>query len=198
MTRPPTARLLLVLAALAVAVPLARAAGDDAPVPLQVTAGEELTPAEDAAVRRTLTSYLEAIQKRDWKAAARYVDRASFLAGVEPLVAAVEPDSAARAPYRRMIFGAGTPESLAALPLEDLFAAMMRYALAADPEGVLLMEQARFALLGARKIDGRVHIAYQLTLPAASDSLPPYTRVTAERMIPVGDEWKILIQPDQP
>jgi hypothetical protein len=193
------ARAAAVAAALILAVPLALAAGD-APVetvPMRMTAGDDLKPAEEEAVRRTLTAYLEALQKRDWRGASKYVDRESFLEGIEPLVAAVEPDEHERPPYRRMIFGASTFDSLKTMPLDGMFAAMMQYALTADPHGVLLMERARFSLLGARKIKGRVHIAYQLTLPAENDSTPPYTRVTAERLRQVGKDWKILIQHDK-
>lgn len=192
------ARFLAVGLALGIAVSLPRAvAGEGEAVPLQMTAGTELAPEEDAAVRASLLGYLEAIRKRDWRTAARHVDRESFLAGIEPLVAAAEPVEGQQAAARRRIFGASTVDSLGRMKIEDLFASMMSYATVADSAGVHLMERARFALLGARKIEDRVHIAYQLTLPAESDSLEDYTRVTAERMRKVGHEWKIIIQHDQ-
>ena len=186
------------LLALGLVSPLARGAGTGTDkVPLRMTAGVDLTAEEEAAVRGALLSYLEAIQKRDWRAAAKHVDEESFFAGIEPLVAAAEPVEARRAATRRRIFGASTADSLAHMPLEDLFVAMMNYATAADSAGVQLMEQARFALLGARKVEDRVHVAYQLTVPAENDSTQDYTRVTAERMRKVGEEWKIVIQHDE-
>lgn len=165
-------------------------------VPLRMTQGGELSAEEDQAVRATLSAYLAAVQKRDWPAAAKYVDRASFLAGVDPLIARVAPDPAKRPEVTRMIFGASTADSLAKFPTERLFASMMTYALTADPHGVVLMEKAKFSLLGARKLKDEVAIAYQLTIPADSDSTQPYTRVTAERLRKVGKEWKILIRND--
>lgn len=165
-------------------------------VPLRMTKGGELNAEEDQAVRATLSAYLAAVQQRDWPAAAKFVDRASFLAGVDPLIARVAPDPAKRPEVTRMIFGASTADSLAKFPTERLFASMMTYALTADPQGVVLMEKAKFSLLGARKLKDEVAIAYQLTIPADSDSTQPYTRVTAERLRKVGKEWKILIRND--
>lgn len=165
-------------------------------VPLTITKGGDLTAAEDREVRATLLRYLEAIQKREWREAAKYVDRETFLGAVEPLVEQVAPDPAKRDEARRMIFGTSTFDSLAKKPLPDLFAAMMIYAMTADPSGVVLMEKAKFNLLGARKIKGRVHIAYQLTVPSAADSTQPYVRVSAERLKKIGDRWKVLIAQD--
>jgi hypothetical protein len=165
-------------------------------VPLRMTKGEELSAEEDQAVRATLSAYLAAVQKRDWPAAAKHVDRASFLAGVDPLIARVAPNVSLRPEVTRAIFGVSTNDSLARLPTEKLFASMMAYAQAADPNGVALMEKAKFSLLGARKLKGEVAIAYQLTIPPDSAGAQPYTRVTAERLRKVGAEWKILIQND--
>jgi hypothetical protein len=184
--------------ALALAFALAAwhpAAGNDV-VPLRVTGGDSLTAAEDAAVRATLLRYLEAVQKRDWREAANHVDRESFLRAVEPMIEQVSPDPAGRGAARRMIFGVGTHDSLARRPLPELFAAMMIYALTADPTGFVLMEKARFSLLAARRVKDHVAVAYSLTVPADNDSLPPTVRVTAERLKKVGDEWKILIAQD--
>jgi hypothetical protein len=174
----------------------AAGAADEETVPLRLTGGGELDEQEDREVRATLAAYLAAIQKRDWRAAAKHVDRESFLDGVEPLIERVAPDPALRAQATRSIFGVGTKDSLERRSTEELFASMMTYATAADPAGTALMEKARFALLGARKIRDRVHIAYQLTLPAHGDSTQPYTRVTAERLRKVGGDWKIVIQND--
>ena len=171
-------------------------AADDAPVPLRATGGDSLTAAEDREVRATLLHYLEAVRVRDWREAAKDVDRASFLKAVEPMVEAVAPDPALRAAARRTIFGASTFDSLEKRPLPDLFAGMMNYVMTADPHTVAMMEKAKFNLLAARKIRGRVHIAYTLTVPSESDTTQPYVRVTAERLIRDGDRWKILIAQD--
>jgi hypothetical protein len=185
---------LAVLAAF-VAATAGRAADDEA-VPLRMTAGDTLSAADDAAVRATLTAYLAAVQKLDWRTAGLYVDRASFLAGVEPLVAQVAPDSTQRPAVRRRIFGVGSADSLERLPTPELFAGMMNYAMAADPSGIALMENATFRLLGARRLGDEVAIAYQLTVPAASDTTQPYVRVTAERMRRVDGAWKITVRND--
>jgi hypothetical protein len=191
-------RILPALLCLALATGLASfsRAADEETVPLRITKGDELTPDEDKAVRATLLRYLEAVQKLDWRGAAKYVDRETFLQAVEPMVAQVSPDPAERNATRRMIFGVSTFDSLARRPLPELFAGMMTYAMSADPTGMALMEKAKISLLGARKIKGRVHVAYQLTVPAPGDSTQFSTHVTAERLKKIGDEWKILIAQD--
>lgn len=171
-------------------------AAEDQKVPLQATKGDELSPGEEKEVRATLLRYLGAVQKCDWREAAKYVDRETFMKSVEPLVEAVAPDPARRDEARRMIFGVSTYDSLAAKSLPDLFAAMMNYATVADPASIVLMAKAKFSLLAARKIRGRVHIAYQLTVPSASDSTQPYTRVSAERLKKIDGDWKVLIDQD--
>lgn len=194
--------------ALATALALAAAGGmtparsavtpeDEDKLPVRFTAGGELTAAEDEEVRATLKSYLAAIQKRDWKTASRYIERASFVAGLPLMMAAIEPDPAKRAEAMNGIFGVSKEDELRAKSTADLFTSVMTYATAKDPESVAMMAKAKFALLGARRIKDRVHIAYQLTVPAESDTLQPYTRVTAERLRRVGKEWKIVFQHDQ-
>ena len=191
-------RLLPVVLCLALAVVLApwSGAAEEEKVQLTLTKGEELTEEEEKEVRATLLSYLEAIQKLDWREAAKYVDRETFLGAVEPMVEQVAPDPAQRNDARRMIFGVGTYDSLAKRPLPDLFAGMMGYAMSADPTMAAMMEKAKISLLGARKLKGRVHIAYQLTVPSESDSTQPYIHVTAERLKKFGNDWKILIAQD--
>jgi hypothetical protein len=191
-------RILPALLCLALATGLApwTRAADEETVPLKITKGDTLTAEEDKAVRETLLRYLEAVQKLDWRRAAKYVDRETFLQAVEPMVAEVSPDPAGRSATRRMIFGASTFDSLAQRPLPELFAGMMTYAMTANPAGMALMEKAKISLLGARKIKGRVHVAYQLTVPSPGDSTQPSIHVTAERLKKIGDEWKILIAQD--
>jgi len=184
----------LVAAALAAFTTTPGRAADDKPVPLQMTKGSELTPDEEKQVRATLTHYLEALQGRNWREAAKDLDRQSFLAGVDPLIASISSDSTTRPGAMRMVFGVGTKDSLNAAPTGDLFASMMDYIMQLDPGGAALMARAKFALLGARRMQDKIHIAYQLTIPAESDSLQPYTRVTAEQLKQVGKDWKIVFR----
>ncbi len=169
-------------------------AGEDAPLSLSMTKGSELTKEEDAQVRATLTHYLGALQKRDWREAAKDLDRESFLAGVDPLIASISSDSTTRPAAYRTVFGVSTKDSLNAATTEDLFESMMSYIMQLDPGGAAIMTKAKFALLGARRLQERVHIAYQLTIPAESDSLQPYTSVTAEQLKQVGKDWKIVFR----
>ena len=180
--------------ALAVFAPLPGRAAEDAPVPLAMTKGSELTKEEDLQVRATLTHYLGALQKRDWHTAAQDLDRASFLAGIDPLVASISSDSTTRPAAYRTVFGVSTTDSLKAASTGDLFASMMNYVMKLDPGGAALMTRAKFTLLGARRLQDRIHIAYQLTVPAESDSLQPYTSVTAEQLKQVGKDWKIVFR----
>jgi hypothetical protein len=170
---------------------------DEDKVPVRFTAGGELTPEEEKEVRATLLAYLGDIQKRNWRGAAQHVERASFLEGIPAMIASIAPDPAKRAEATGMLFGVTTMDSVRAKPTGDLFHAVMTYATTADPASVEMMGKAKFALLGARRIKDRVHIAYQLTVPAASDTLQPYTQVTAERLRRVGKEWKIVFQHDR-
>ncbi len=169
-------------------------AADDAPLSLSMTKGSELTKQEDKQVRATLTHYLGALQKRDWRTAAQDLDRESFLAGVDPLIASISSDSTTRPAALRKVFGVSTDDSLKATSTEDLFASMMNYVIELDPGGAAIMTRAKFALLGARRLQDRVHIAYQLTLPAESDSVQPYTSITAEQLKKVGKDWKIVFR----
>jgi len=180
--------------ALAALAPAPGHAAADAPVPLQMTQGSELTKEEDRKVRETLTHYLTALQKRDWREAARDLDRTSFLAGVEPMVSSISSDSTTRPGALRTVFGVSSMDSVRISSTEDLFASLMGYVSQLDPGGMALMARAKFALLGARRLQDRIHIAYQLTVPAERDSLQPYTRVTAEQMIRVGKDWKIVFR----
>jgi len=188
-------RILLLVLCLALAFGAAVSSAQDAAKKSEfsLTKGDTLTAAEDSAVRATLLSYLAAVQKLDWKKAATYVDRESFLAAVEPLVAGAAPDPALRADKRREIFGVSTYDSLEKKPLPDLFFSMMTYAMSVDPTRVAILEKAQIELIGSRKVRGKVHVAYSLTLPAESDTLQPYVSVTADRLRKVGDDWKIVI-----
>ena len=181
----------LVLAALA---PAPGRAADDAPVPLKMTKGSDLTKAEDAQVRATLSHYLAALQKRDWREAAKDLDRESFLAGADPLIATISSDSTTKPAAYRRVFGVSTRDSMAAASTGDLFASMMDYVIQLDPGGAAMMEKAKFTLLGARRLQDRIHIAYQLTIPAENDSIQPYTSVTAEQLRQVGKDWKIVFR----
>ena len=184
----------LAAAALVALAPVPGRAAEDNPVPLQMTKGSELTPEEEKQVRATLTHYLEALQGRNWREAAKDLDRESFLAGVEPLIASISSDSTTWPGAMRMVFGVGTKDSLKAAPTADLFASMMDYIMQLDPGGAAIMARAKFALLGARRLQDRIHIAYQLTIPAESDSVQPYTRVTAEQLKQDGKDWKIVFR----
>jgi hypothetical protein len=196
--RPATRSILglaaLVAAALAAFAPTPGRAADDKPLPLQMTKGSELTPDEDKQVRATLTHYLEALQSRNWREAAKDLDRESFLAGVDPLIASISSDSTTRPAAMRMVFGVSTKDSLNAAPTADLFASMMDYIMQLDPGGAAIMARAKFALLGARRLQDTIHIAYQLTIPAESDSVQPYTRITAEQLKQDGKDWKIVFR----
>jgi len=189
-----------ILPALALAVALLAGfansgrAADDKPVSVTMTKGSELTPEEDKAIRATLTHYLTALQKKDWAEAAKDLDRDSFLEVVDPLIASLGSDSSTIPVATRNVFGVSTKDSMRTTPMEVLFSNMMNYVTSLDPNGVGLMAKAKFALLGARKLQDKVHIAYSLTIPAESDTLQPYTRVTAEQMKQVGKDWKIIFR----
>lgn len=172
----------------------AGSAADDSLPSLSMTKGSELTKEEDKQVRATLTHYLGALQKRDWREAAKDLDRVSFLAGIDPLIASISSDSTTRPAAYRTVFGVSTKDSVNAASTEDLFASMMTYIMQLDPGGAAIMTQAKFTLLGARRLQERVHIAYQLTIPAESDSVQPYTSVTAEQLKLVGKDWKIVFR----
>ena len=199
-----TLPLLLCLALAAVAVVSAQEtppapAAPTAPTKsgFQVTKGDTLTSQDEAEVRKALLGYLAAVKKLDWRKAADYVDRESFLASVEPLLEQASPNPAFRNDKRREIFGVSTPDSLAQKPLNDLFFSMMTYATVADPTKVAILEKAEIEVIGIRKVRGKVHVAYSLTIPADSDTTQPYVGVTTERLRKVGDDWKIVIVQDQ-
>jgi hypothetical protein len=167
----------------------------DAPViKIVPTVGDSLSPSEAAAVKKTLDDYLRALQKKDYARAGSVIDRASFLAQAENMVRLTVIDSTKDdARVRRQIFGAGTRDSLAAMPTSALFTAFMNYLNATNPEANAAVANATIQILAVRMIDGIAHVAYQLTLPPTKLRPDPYTQVTVQNMQKVDGKWWILV-----
>ena len=185
-------RLLLLLAVLVFAASPARA--DDSPVKIEATEGTELSKADDAAVRKTLDDYLEALRKREYAKAGELIDRQSLLATVEPLVESIAADTTHEDAARRRIFGVSTPDSIQARGNGPLFDSLMHYLLGINPDAVKVLERSTIQVLATRQIKGKASVAYQLTVAPDAPGGLPYEQVTAQQMRKVDGKWRILFR----
>jgi hypothetical protein len=190
--------LLLVLVAIALAPSLAVPARADEPaIQIQGAAGTELSTKEEKEVRKTLSDYLAALQKQDYKKAGQLIDRPSLLAAVEPMVATIASDSLQRAAAMRKIFGVSTRDSIEARSNGNLFNSLMGYMMQVNPSAAAVLSKATIEVLAARKLDNRVHVAYRLTLPPAEPGGLPYEQITAQQMEKSDGKWRILFSLEQ-
>ncbi len=174
-------------------------AADDSPasvqaVPLKVTKGDSLSKAEEEKVRGILKDYLEALKAGDYARAGTHIDSVSFLASVDTLARTIASSDELMPAARRKIFGASTTDSLVHRPFPETFRSYMQYQESAHPEMRGILARAQLQVLAARRMKDRVHVAYQLTLPAEKEDAQPYTTVTAEQMRLVGSDWKIVFR----
>jgi hypothetical protein len=184
---------LLLFAVLACAVPALAA---DPGLKLEPTEGTELSKADDAAVRKTLTDYLDALRTKDYAKAGDLIDRASLLATVEPMVHSVASDTTHAEVARRNIYGVSTPDSIAARSNGLLFTSLMSYLLKINPGAARVLEHATIEVLATRQIKGKASVAYQLSLPSTEPGGMPYEQVTAQQLKKIDGKWKILFRLD--
>jgi len=177
---------------------LARSARADEPaIQIKGAEGTELPAKEEKAVKKTLSDYLAALQKQDYKKAGELIDRPSLLAAVDPMVATIASDSTARGPAMRKIFGVSTRDSIEARSNGQLFSSLMAFMMEANPNAAGVLSKATIDVLAARKMGDRVHVAYRLTLPSAEPGGLPYEQITAQRMSKFDGKWRILFSIDQ-
>ena len=176
-------------------VPALAFAADPA-VKLEPTQGTELSKEDDAAVKKVLLDYLDALKKKDYARAGELLDRESLLATVEPMVHAIASDSTHTDAARRKIYGVSTPDSVAKTANGPLFASLMGYLLSTNPEAGKVMQMATIEVLATRQIKGKASVAYQLTIASPEKDGMPYEQVTAQQMRKVDGKWKILFSLD--
>ena len=181
----------LVLALLVCAVPAFAA---DPAVKIEPTQGTELSKEDDAAVKKVLVDYLDALKKKEYARAGELIDRESLLSTVEPMVHSIASDSTHTDAARRKIFGVSTPDSIARTPNGPLFASLMGFLLSTNPSAGKLMELASVEVLATRQLHGKASIAYQLTIPSPEKDGTPYEQITAQQMKKVDGKWKILFR----
>jgi hypothetical protein len=174
----------------------ALAFGADPAVKLEPTQGTELSKEDDAAVKKVLVDYLDALKKKEYARAGELIDRESLLSTVEPMVHSIASDSTHTDAARRKIFGVSTPDSIAKTPNGPLFASLMGYLLSTNPSAAKVMEMATIEVLATRQIKGKASVAYQLTIASPEKDGMPYEQVTAQQMRKVDGKWKILFSLD--
>jgi len=190
--------LLFLLVLLIVPPALARPARADEPaIQIKGAEGTELPAKEEKAVKKTLSDYLAALQKQDYKKAGELIDRPSLLAAIDPMVATVASDSTTKGPAMRKIFGVSTRDSIEARSNGQLFSSLMAFMMEANPNAAGVLSKATIDVLAARKMGDRVHVAYRLTLPPAEPGGLPYEQITAQRMSKFDGKWRILFSIDQ-
>jgi hypothetical protein len=180
----------------------ARAVAGTAPteepaIKVEATAGAALSKKDESAVKKTLTDYMAALQKRDYDKAGEMLDRASLLATVEPMVGTIAGDSTHAASARMKIFGVSTRDSIEARSNGQLFGALMSYMTTVNPNAADILARASIQVLAARKMGDKVHVAYQVTLPPTEPGGMPYEQITAQQMRKVDGKWRILFSLDQ-
>lgn len=191
--RRPCARLIVSLAAVGLLLPAGGARGAET-VPLKVTAGEELSAKDNEAVKASLSAYLAALKKGDYRAAGAYVDSKSFLANVDTLASLITTPELPRPAARRKMFGSSTTDSLAKRPFPEVFRSYMEYQESENPTMRGTLAKAEVEVLAARRVGDKVHVAYQLSLPPEGPGAEPFTSVTAEQLRKIGGKWKILFR----
>ena len=194
----PRSALLFVLVLSVLPPALARPARADEPaIQIKGAEGTELPAKEEKAVKKTLSDYLAALQKQDYKKAGELIDRPSLLAAIDPMVATVASDSTTKGPAMRKIFGVSTRDSIEARSNGQLFSSLMAFMMEANPNAAGVLSKATIDVLAARKMGDRVHVAYRLTLPPAEPGGLPYEQITAQRMSKFDGKWRILFSIDQ-
>ena len=166
-------------------------------IKVEATAGAALSKKDESAVKKTLTDYMAALQKRDYDKAGEMLDRASLLATVEPMVGTIAGDSTHAASARMKIFGVSTRDSIEARSNGQLFGALMSYMTTVNPNAADILARASIQVLAARKMGDKVHVAYQVTLPPTEPGGMPYEQITAQQMRKVDGKWRILFSLDQ-
>jgi len=176
-------------------VPALAFAADPA-IKLEPTEGTELSKQDDAAVRKVLLDYLDALKKKDYARAGELLDRESLLATVEPMVHSIASDTTHTDAARRKIYGVSTPDSVAKTANGPLFASLMGYLLSTNPNAAKVMELATIEVLATRQMKGKASVAYQLTIASPEKDGMPYEQVTAQQMRKVDGKWRILFSLD--
>jgi hypothetical protein len=166
-------------------------------IKVEATEGTALSKKDESAVKKTLTDYMAALQKRDYDKAGEMLDRASLLATVEPMVGTIAGDSTQAAGARTKIFGVSTRDSIEARSNGQLFGALMAYMTTVNPNAAEILARASIQVLAARKLGDKVHVAYQVTLPPTEPGGMPYEQITAQQMRKVDGKWRILFSLDQ-
>ncbi len=192
--RVSTAAFVLATSVLFAAAPVR---ADEATIKIQPTEGTELSKKDDAAIRKTLSDYLVALQKKDYAKAGELIDRASLLAAVDPMVATIASDSTHHAGAMTKIFGVSTRDSIAARSNGKLFESLMAYMMVLNPTASEVLSKATIDVLAARQMGDKAHVAYQVTLPPSEPGGMPYEQITAQRMVKTGGKWRILFSLDQ-
>ena len=188
--------LAFVLAASVLAAP-GSVRAEEPTIKVQPTEGTELSKKDDAAVRKVLSDYLVALQKKDYAKAGEMLDRASLLASVDPMVATIASDSTHHAAAMTKNFGVSTRDSITARSNGKLFESLMAYMMVLNPTASEVLSKATIQVLAARQLGDKAHVAYQVTLPPSEPGGMPYEQITAQRMVKTGGKWRILFSLDQ-
>lgn len=163
-------------------------------IKLEPTEGTELSKADDAAVRKTLEGYLEALRTKDYVAAGELIERASLLATVEPLVHSIAADTTHTDAARKRVFGVSTSDSIAARGNGQLFESLMHYLFEINPNAAKVLERSTIQVLATRQMKGKASVAYQLTVASDEPGGMPYEQVTAQQLKKVDGKWRILFR----
>ena len=202
--RSPYCRIAPVVCVLACAMfaPAARAHGvkaatEEPVIKVKATEGTALSKSDEAAVRKLLVDYLEALKNKEYAKAGAMLDRPSLLAAVDPMVATIAADSTQLKEGRRRIFGVSTRDSIEARGNGPLFKSLMSYLISINPNAGDLLARASIQVLAARKMGERVHVAYQVSLPPSQPGGLPFEQVSAQQLRKVKGKWRIFFQLDQ-
>jgi hypothetical protein len=187
-------RFVLLLVLLVIAPP---AFADEPAVQIKGAEGTELPAKEEKQVKKTLSDYLEALQKKDYRKAGELIDRPSLLAAVDPMVATISSDSTHTGAAMRKIFGVSTRDSIEARSNGELFNSLMTFMMESNPDAAGVLSKATIDVLAARRMGDRVHVAYRLTLPPAEPGGLPYEQITAQRLTKYDGKWRILFSLQQ-
>jgi len=190
-------RSILLLALLVAPIGAEPVFADEPAIEIKGAEGTTLPEKEEKQVKKTLSDYLEALQKRDYKRAGDLIDRPSLLAAVDPMVKTVSSDSTSRPAAMRKIFGVSTRDSIEARSNGELFGSLMAYMMESNPDAAGALSKATIDVLAARKMGDRVHVAYRLTLPPVEAGGLPYEQITAQRMAKSDGKWRILFSIEQ-
>jgi hypothetical protein len=175
----------------------AAAAPSEPAIKVEATEGTELSKKDEAAVRKLLSDYLAALQKREYEKAGEMLDRPSLLKAVDPMIATIAPDSTQYNAARRKIFGVSTADSLAHRKTGPLFASLMAYMMTTNPNAADVLARATIEVLAARRRGDYAHVAYQVTLPSPEPGGMPLEQVTAQQLKKVDGKWKIMFRLEQ-